>query len=85
MKQQVKVKMITTNIMISFSNLPICFVFHKGANLLRKKSSHKSLSKTDKELQFGRRFLDMTKQTVMIATQIIINSSLPVSFYTFVA
>jgi len=36
--------------MISFSNLPICFVFHKGANPLRKLAlDSKGLSQTEKE------------------------------------
>jgi len=36
--------------MISLSNLPICFVFHKGANLVRKTVlDSNGLSQTEKE------------------------------------
>ena len=36
--------------MISFSNLPGCFVFHKGANLVRKTVlDSKGLSQNEKE------------------------------------
>jgi hypothetical protein len=36
--------------MISLSNLPGCFVFHKGANLVRKTVlDSKGLSQTEKE------------------------------------
>jgi len=39
--------------MIRFSNLPICFVFHKGANLVRKTVlDSKGLSQTEKEPSF---------------------------------
>lgn len=55
-----------TQIIISFSNLPGCFVSHKGANSLRKLAlDSKVLAVIKKNLNFGRRIKGMIKQTNM--------------------